>query len=158
MPETSREYKAAVKSFAARKAGSKQPADILVRDDLTGTYCFQVERRSRAVTQPSPSGQQKPTRALTPGESGPPEISGKPSWSRPFAAPSGVRIIFSWARKRDLQAIRQIRKPRLCCPYERLGADPLGCENYEFAKREGFIRRENRLFVKLASAPHGVRS
>ena len=119
MPETSREYKAAVKSFAARKAGSKQPADILVRDDLTGTYCFQVERRSRAVTQRSPSDQQKPTRSLTPGESGPPEISGKPSWSRPFAAPSGVRIIFSWARKRDLQAIRQIRKPRLCCPYER---------------------------------------
>lgn len=40
----------------------------------------------------------------------------------------------------------------------RLAADPLGRENYEFAKREGFIRRESRLFVKLASAPHGVRT
>lgn len=40
----------------------------------------------------------------------------------------------------------------------RLAADPLGRENYEFAKREGFIRRENRLFVKLASAPHGAES
>ena len=40
----------------------------------------------------------------------------------------------------------------------RLAADPLGRQNYEFAKREGFIRRENRLFVKLASAPHGVRA
>lgn len=39
----------------------------------------------------------------------------------------------------------------------RLAADPLGRENYEFAKREGFIRNESRLFVKLASAPHGVR-
>ncbi|WP_312795795.1 NIPSNAP family protein [Tianweitania sp.] len=37
----------------------------------------------------------------------------------------------------------------------RLAADPLGRENYHFAKREGFIRSENRLFVKLASAPHG---
>jgi hypothetical protein len=39
-----------------------------------------------------------------------------------------------------------------------LAADPLGRENYEFAKREGFIRHENRLFVKLASAPHGERA
>lgn len=37
----------------------------------------------------------------------------------------------------------------------RLAADPLGRSNCEFAKREGFIRRESRLFVKLASAPHG---
>jgi len=40
----------------------------------------------------------------------------------------------------------------------RLAADPLGRENYEFAKREGFIQSESRLFVKLASSPHGVRS
>lgn len=40
----------------------------------------------------------------------------------------------------------------------RLAADPPGRENYEFAKREGFIRRESRLFVKLASAPHGDRA
>lgn len=40
----------------------------------------------------------------------------------------------------------------------RLAADPLGRENYELAKREGFIRSESRLFVKLASAPHGVRA
>lgn len=38
----------------------------------------------------------------------------------------------------------------------RLAADSLGCENYEFARRERFIRREDRLFLKLASAPHAA--
>ena len=33
----------------------------------------------------------------------------------------------------------------------RLRADPLGRENYEFAKREQFIRREDRIFLRLAS-------
>lgn len=37
----------------------------------------------------------------------------------------------------------------------RLAADAVGQENYEFAKREQFIRREDRLFLKLASSPHG---
>ena len=37
---------------------------------------------------------------------------------------------------------------------ERVRADPLGRENYEFAKRERFITREDRLFLKLASGPH----
>jgi hypothetical protein len=37
----------------------------------------------------------------------------------------------------------------------RLAADPAGRENYEFARRERFIRREDRIFLKLASAPHG---
>ena len=37
---------------------------------------------------------------------------------------------------------------------ERLSADPLGRENYAFAKRERFITREDRLFLKLASGPH----
>lgn len=37
----------------------------------------------------------------------------------------------------------------------RLAADPLGRENYEFAQREGFLLREDRTFLKLASAPHG---
>jgi hypothetical protein len=37
----------------------------------------------------------------------------------------------------------------------RLAADPLGEENYAFAKREKFILREDRIFLKLASAPHG---
>lgn len=37
----------------------------------------------------------------------------------------------------------------------RLAEDPLGRENYLFARRERFIRREDRLFVRLASAPHG---
>ena len=37
----------------------------------------------------------------------------------------------------------------------RLAEDPLGRENYEFAGREQFIRREDRIFLKLASAPHG---
>ncbi len=36
----------------------------------------------------------------------------------------------------------------------RLAADPLGRENYDFAKREKFIRREDRTFLTLASAPH----
>lgn len=37
----------------------------------------------------------------------------------------------------------------------RLAADPLGRENYEFAQREKFIRREDRTWLKLASTPHG---
>ncbi|WP_368184826.1 NIPSNAP family protein [Aestuariibius sp. HNIBRBA575] len=37
----------------------------------------------------------------------------------------------------------------------RLAADPLGQKNYEFAMDNGFIRREDRTFLKLASAPHG---
>ncbi|GGH09711.1 NIPSNAP family protein [Alsobacter metallidurans] len=36
----------------------------------------------------------------------------------------------------------------------RLKVDPLGQENYQFAKREQFIRREDRVFLRLASAPH----
>ncbi len=36
----------------------------------------------------------------------------------------------------------------------RLTADPAGRENYAFAKREQFIRREDRLFLKLCSTPH----
>lgn len=38
----------------------------------------------------------------------------------------------------------------------RLAVDPAGRDNYEFAKREQFIRREDRMFLKLASAPHGA--
>ena len=38
----------------------------------------------------------------------------------------------------------------------RLREDPLGRENYEFARRERFIRREDRLFLRLASAPHAL--
>ena len=36
----------------------------------------------------------------------------------------------------------------------RLRDDPLGRENYQFAQREQFIRREDRVFLRLASAPH----
>lgn len=36
----------------------------------------------------------------------------------------------------------------------RLRDDPAGRANYEFAKREAFIRREDRIFLRLASAPH----
>jgi len=36
----------------------------------------------------------------------------------------------------------------------RLAADPAGRENYEFARKEKFIRREDRLFLRLVSAPH----
>jgi hypothetical protein len=39
----------------------------------------------------------------------------------------------------------------------RLAADPLGQENYAFAKAGQFIRREDRIFLKLASAPHSER-
>lgn len=37
----------------------------------------------------------------------------------------------------------------------RLAADPLGRENYAFAQSRKFILREDRTFLKLASAPHG---
>jgi len=36
----------------------------------------------------------------------------------------------------------------------RLAEDPIGRENYAFARREQFLRREDRNFLKLASAPH----
>jgi hypothetical protein len=36
----------------------------------------------------------------------------------------------------------------------RLRDDPQGRENYEFARREQFIHREDRIFLRLASAPH----
>lgn len=36
----------------------------------------------------------------------------------------------------------------------RLAEDPLGKKNYAFAQSERFIRREDRIFLKLASAPH----
>lgn len=36
----------------------------------------------------------------------------------------------------------------------RLRDDPAGRANYAFAQRERFIRREDRIFLRLASAPH----
>lgn len=36
----------------------------------------------------------------------------------------------------------------------RLAADPIGRANYDFARAEQFIRREDRIFLRLASAPH----
>ena len=36
----------------------------------------------------------------------------------------------------------------------RLRDDPLGRENYALAKREQLIRREDRVFLRLVSAPH----
>jgi len=38
----------------------------------------------------------------------------------------------------------------------RLKAHPLGRENLAFAQREQFIRREDRAFLRLASAPHAA--
>ena len=38
----------------------------------------------------------------------------------------------------------------------RLAADPLGKQNYEFAQAEKFILKEDRTFLRLASAPHGA--
>lgn len=40
---------------------------------------------------------------------------------------------------------------------ERLSADPVGQENYRFAQEERFLLREDRTFLKLASAPHAKR-
>lgn len=37
----------------------------------------------------------------------------------------------------------------------RLAADPLGRENYEFAQAERFLLREDRVFLKRVSDPHG---
>ena len=39
----------------------------------------------------------------------------------------------------------------------RLAADPLGRANYEFARERKFIHQEDRIFLKLASAPHAAR-
>ncbi|TIU97382.1 MAG: NIPSNAP family protein [Mesorhizobium sp.] len=39
----------------------------------------------------------------------------------------------------------------------RLAADPVGRANYEFARRERFILKEDRTFLKLASGPHALR-
>lgn len=39
----------------------------------------------------------------------------------------------------------------------RLANDPLGQENYEFAQKENFILREDRTFLKLASAPDNIK-
>ena len=39
----------------------------------------------------------------------------------------------------------------------RLAADPLGRENCEFARRERFILREDRIFLKNLSLPHAER-
>ena len=36
----------------------------------------------------------------------------------------------------------------------RLRQDDLAKANFQFAQREGFIQREDRLFLRLASAPH----
>jgi hypothetical protein len=38
----------------------------------------------------------------------------------------------------------------------RLAADPVGQENYDFARREKFILREDRIFLKNVSLPHAV--
>jgi len=46
----------------------------------------------------------------------------------------------------DLAAYESYRK--------RLAASDAGRANFEFAKREQFIRSEGRIFLKLASAPH----
>ena len=37
----------------------------------------------------------------------------------------------------------------------RLRQDPLGRQNYEFAQRERFILKEERIFLRIASTPHG---
>lgn len=36
----------------------------------------------------------------------------------------------------------------------RLAQDPLGRENFAFARRERFILKEDRIFLRLVSAPH----
>lgn len=39
---------------------------------------------------------------------------------------------------------------------ERLARDPVGRENYEYAARERFIRREDRIFLRLVTTPHAA--
>lgn len=39
----------------------------------------------------------------------------------------------------------------------RLAADPLGKANYDFARRERFILKEDRIFLKNVSLPHAER-
>jgi hypothetical protein len=39
----------------------------------------------------------------------------------------------------------------------KLRRDPVARENFEFARREGFIRRENRLFLRPASGDRAPR-
>ncbi|HZS82360.1 MAG TPA: NIPSNAP family protein [Stellaceae bacterium] len=36
----------------------------------------------------------------------------------------------------------------------RLREDPAGRANFDFARKEQFIRREDRIFLRLVSAPH----
>ena len=38
----------------------------------------------------------------------------------------------------------------------RLREHPLGRENFAFAKREQFIRQEDRIFLRLSSSPHAL--
>jgi NIPSNAP len=38
----------------------------------------------------------------------------------------------------------------------RLKTDPIGRENYAFARREGFIRKEDRMFLRCVSGPHAA--
>ena len=38
----------------------------------------------------------------------------------------------------------------------RLREDPIGRENFAFSQQERFIRREDRLFLKLVSTPHAA--
>ncbi len=38
----------------------------------------------------------------------------------------------------------------------KLALDPIGQQNYDFAQREKFLLREDRTFLKLASAPHAI--
>ena len=38
----------------------------------------------------------------------------------------------------------------------RLAADPTGQANYDFARKERFILEEERIFLRLASAPHAA--
>ncbi|PWE58080.1 NIPSNAP family protein [Metarhizobium album] len=40
----------------------------------------------------------------------------------------------------------------------RLAADPLGKENYDFARRERFILKEDRIFLRNVSLPHAERT
>jgi hypothetical protein len=40
---------------------------------------------------------------------------------------------------------------------EKLSADPNGKENYAFARREKFILREDRIFLKNVSLPHAAK-
>ena len=52
----------------------------------------------------------------------------------------------------NIESLAAYEAYRIC-----LAADPVGKQNYEFAKQEQFILKEDRIFLKNFSLPHSSR-